>query len=385
MMNDRDSNTRAFKLDKHLSQRAARERRRKTQRIILLVLMSLLAVSLIVATVVICSELASGGEDTLPPTVDSSSSPGPAQDSSNAPHSPETTEPTVTQTPENTAGTPDGYTVKLMTAEDVHRGELILVNSSYKYVPPTTTADLCDVRSARSEKWGTSASGRVIHSYSCAYDLKLSAKALLALNNMIDDFYDATKNQDVYLPQYSCYRSSDDQAAMYDAKPSKEDPAGCSEHNTGLAVDIRAWLTIESGDIYPYISEDYPSCVQIYNWVNTNCYKYGFVQRYPEGKASVTHSAHYIEHYRYVGYPHALAMMRNDLCLEEYLAVLATRHSYDSTHYVINGDDGVTYEIYYVPAATGEGATTSVPVPINLPYTISGNNYDGFIVTVTRA
>ena len=50
----------------------------------------------------------------------------------------------------------------------------------------------------------------------------------------------------------------------------------------------------------------------------------------------------------------------------------------------MNGDDGVTYEIYYVPAATGEGATTSVPVPTDMPYTISGNNYDGFIVTITR-
>ena len=145
---------------------------------------------------------------------------------------------------------------------------------------------------------------------------------------------------------------------------------------------MRAWL---SNNTYPYISQsDDPSCVQIYNWINTNCYKYGFVRRYPESKASVTKSGHYAEHYRYVGYPHALAMMRNDLTLEEYLTVLATRHRYDGTHYILNGDNGVTYEIYYVPAATGDGAT-SVPVPINLPYTVSGNNYDGFIVTVTRS
>lgn len=382
-MNDRDSNTRAFKLDKHLSQRAARERRRKTQRIILIVLMSLLAVSLIVTTVVICSELAGGGEDTLPYVDQTTSAPGPDGDTNVVPA--ESTSPDETSTPETTAGTSEGYTVKLMTEEDIHRGELILVNDNYKYQPPATTSDLCDVRSSRSEKWGISATGKTIHSYSCAYDLKLSAKALTALNDMIDDFYDATGNQDVYFPQLSCYRSSTEQAELYDLKPSREDPDGCSEHNTGLAVDVRAWLTLESGDIYPYISEDYSSCVQIYNWLNSNCYKYGFVQRYTDGKASVTHSAHYSEHYRYVGYPHALAMMRNDLCLEEYLAVLAARHSYDSTHYIINGDDGVTYEIYYVPAATGEGATTSVPVPINLPYTISGNNYDGFIVTVTRA
>lgn len=372
-MNDRDSNTRAFKMNSHLSNRALRERKRKRRQIVLITLMSLLALSLIVSVIVICGELASGGggEDTSPNVPASVTTMGDT-----------TAGGETTPAADETTGGTEGYTVKLMTADDVHRGELILVDTSHAYVFPASDATLIDLRSSRSEKWGTSASGNMIHSYSCSFDVKLNAVAAKNLNNMIDDFYDATKNQDVYFPQGSGYRDAAAQDTLHASKPGAEAPGGYSEHHTGLTVDFRAWLDNNS---YPYISasED-ASCVQIYTWLNTNCYKYGFIQRYPQSKSSVTKSSHYADHYRYVGYPHALAMMRNDLCLEEYLTVLATRHPYTGTHYIMNGDDGVTYEIYYVPAATGEGATTSVPVPTDMPYTILGNNYDGFIVTITR-
>ena len=385
-MNDRDSNTRAFKMDSHLSNRALRERKRKKRQIVLITLMALLALSLIISVVVICGELAGGGSGTGTGDGTDNISAGvisndTGKESTETPVSSD--DPVITDAPETSGGISEGYTVKLMTSADIHRGELILVNTSYKYVYPASIAELVDLRSSRSAKWGTSASGKVIHSYSCSFEIKLTAATVKGLNDMIDDFYTATQNQDVYFPQYSGYRSSEEQNTLHDAKPASEDPEGCSEHHTGLAIDMRAWL---SNNTYPYISQsDDPSCVQIYNWINTNCYKYGFVRRYPESKASVTKSGHYAEHYRYVGYPHALAMMRNDLTLEEYLTVLATRHRYDGTHYILNGDNGVTYEIYYVPAATGDEATTSVPVPMNLPYTVSGNNYDGFIVTVTRS
>lgn len=382
-MNDRDSNTRAFKLNSHLSNRALRERRRKKRQIILITLMALLAVSLMITLVVVCGELVGGGEDTSAPDSGDISAGVISNDPATTGNVPPESSPEATTGADESTAPDAGYTVKLMTEADIHRGELILVNTSYKYVYPATTGDLVDLRSSRNAKWGVSASGKVIHSFSCAYDIKLTVAALTELNNMVDDFYTATKNQDVYFPQYSGYRSSAEQETLFDQKPTAEDPEGCSEHHTGLAIDFRAWL---NDNTYPYISKSSdPSCVQIYNWINSNCYKYGFIQRYPDSKASVTKSGHYADHYRYVGYPHALAMMRNDLALEEYLTVLASRHRYDGTHYVINGEDGKTYEIYYVPAATGEGATTSVPVPINLPYTVSGNNYDGFIVTITRA
>ncbi len=383
-MNDRDSNTRAFKMHSQLNTRALRERRRKRRQIVMITIIALLAVALIVSLVVICGELARGGtpgNSTLPPvgsgTGDVPAFVGTGDGTQTEPENTQGED--ITSSGENT-GLTEGYTVKLMSAADMHRGELILVDKNHPFVFPTAN-DFIDLRSSRTEKWGTSPSGRIIHSYSCAYNIMLTSRTVLNLNKMIDDFYDATQNQDVYLTESSGYRTGAEQDEIYNGKPSMEDPQGCSEHHTGLAVDVRAWL---DNNTYPYITSSDASCVQIYTWFNANCQKYGFIQRYPESKASVTKSNHYACHYRYVGYPHALAMTRNDLCLEEYLSVLAARHPYDGTHYVVNGDDGKTYEIYYVPAVTAEGATTSVPVPTSLPYTVSGNNYDGFIVTVTR-
>ena len=66
-MNDRDSNTRAFKMNSHLSNRALRERKRKKRQIVLITLMALLALSLIISVVVIC-EAAPGPVQVTGPT-----------------------------------------------------------------------------------------------------------------------------------------------------------------------------------------------------------------------------------------------------------------------------------------------------------------------------
>ena len=67
-MNDRDSNTRAFKMNSQLNTRAQREKRRKRRQAVLITIMVLLAAALIVSLVVICRELTgAGGDTTLPP------------------------------------------------------------------------------------------------------------------------------------------------------------------------------------------------------------------------------------------------------------------------------------------------------------------------------
>ena len=73
-------------------------------------------------------------------------------------------------------------------------------------------------------------------------------------------------------------------------------------------------------------------------------------------------------------------MNRNDLCFEEYLEYLRTNTS-QSNHLSFVGDNNVAYEIYYVKASGGQ--LTTVSVPSNCSYTISGDNIGGFIVTVT--
>ena len=56
-------------------------------------------------------------------------------------------------------------------------------------------------------------------------------------------------------------------------------------------------------------------------------------------------------------------------------------HPYDGDHLNFMDDNGVNYEVYYVASDDGND-NTSVPVPSNRKYEISGNNADGFVVVV---
>ena len=117
-MNDRDSNTRAFKMNSHLSNRALRERKRKKRQIVLITLMALLALSLIISVVVICGELAGGGSGTgTGDGTDNISagviSNGTGEAPTEAPVSSD--DPVITDAPETSGGISEGYTVNTFT------------------------------------------------------------------------------------------------------------------------------------------------------------------------------------------------------------------------------------------------------------------------------
>ena len=91
---------------------------------------------------------------------------------------------------------------------------------------------------------------------------------------------------------------------------------GCSEHQTGLAID----LGLAAGDI-DFICPNFP-----YDGVcgafRAKAADYGFILRYPAGKEPVTGISHEPWHFRYVGVPHARLMVRLGLTLEEYVDLL---------------------------------------------------------------
>ena len=77
-------------------------------------------------------------------------------------------------------------------------------------------------------------------------------------------------------------------------------------------------------------------------------------------------------------------MYDNDLCLEEYLDLVA-QHPWDSKHRTTTIGD-ITYEMYYVPASE-TSATTEIKYPVNengATPMISGDNVNGFVVAVMR-
>lgn len=80
---------------------------------------------------------------------------------------------------------------------------------------------------------------------------------------------------------------------------------GTSEHELGLAVDIG------SGDGSVTDKE-------VWEWLDENSYKYGFILRYTEEKQDITGIIPEEWHFRYVGLKAAEEMYNNNQCLEEY-------------------------------------------------------------------
>ena len=86
---------------------------------------------------------------------------------------------------------------------------------------------------------------------------------------------------------------------------------GTSEHHLGLAADIVA----RSYQILDEKQEETPE----QQWLMKNCWKYGFILRYPTEKTEETGIIYEPWHYRYVGKEAAKEIWEKGICLEEYL------------------------------------------------------------------
>lgn len=87
---------------------------------------------------------------------------------------------------------------------------------------------------------------------------------------------------------------------------------GCSEHETGLAIDLAA------KDCHiDFIRPEFPY-TGIFGEFRRLAPSYGFILRYPAGKEHITRIAEEPWHFRYVGIPYASAITDRGLVLEEY-------------------------------------------------------------------
>ena len=251
----------------------------------------------------------------------------------------------------------ENYSLTQVSNTQVNMGDLILVNGYYEY--KGDSSDITIIYDKKNEYYSVS-------SY------EDSAKPILIdkLNLMIEGFYAATNKQDINI--ISGFRTRELQQRLYDegdaeyvARP------GFSEHETGYAVD----LGLYDGEY----SSQFDGTGE-YEWISQNCYKYGFILRYPLGMEGLTQINYEPWHYRYIGSPHAYYIWQNGICLEEYIELMRM-YPFNGEHLVISDYNGDVYEIYYASKDTA-AEFTEVAVPNNKPYTISGDNIGGFIVTV---
>ncbi|MBE6632201.1 MAG: D-alanyl-D-alanine carboxypeptidase family protein [Ruminococcaceae bacterium] len=83
---------------------------------------------------------------------------------------------------------------------------------------------------------------------------------------------------------------------------------GTSEHQTGLCCDMHNLASADRSFAQQAAAK----------WLAENCYKFGFILRYPEDKTGITSISFEPWHFRYVGRYHASKMHELGMCLEEY-------------------------------------------------------------------
>ncbi|MDB2151041.1 M15 family metallopeptidase [Clostridium butyricum] len=149
---------------------------------------------------------------------------------------------------------------------------------------------------------------------SCNEEKKVSYEIKEPLENMIND----AKSDNVVLIGNSAYRSYKSQKEVYNnrvnavGRKKAEDyvaKPGFSEHQTGLCIDVT------NRDKY------FVKGTEEADWIANNCYKYGFIIRYPEGKENITGISYEPWHIRYVGKEIAKQIHNKGITLEEYLGV----------------------------------------------------------------
>ena len=123
----------------------------------------------------------------------------------------------------------------------------------------------------------------------------------------INESYRTTERQqqilDKYVAGYEAEGMSHDEAVA--AALERVALPGTSEHELGLALDI--------------IAEYADDSTATWQWLKDNCWRYGFILRYPEDKTGITGITYEPWHFRYVGVEAAKEITERGICLEEYL------------------------------------------------------------------
>lgn len=133
----------------------------------------------------------------------------------------------------------------------------------------------------------------------------------------LDEMIAAAQKDGIKIFQISGFRSYSTQATLYNNYVARDGKAeadrysarpGHSEHQTGLAFDLNS-LEQSFGE------------TKEGKWLAENCWKYGFIIRYPHDKESVTGYMYEPWHVRYLGKDTAKKVYESGLCLEEYLDI----------------------------------------------------------------
>lgn len=245
-------------------------------------------------------------------------------------------------------GSSENIQMKEITKEQIYQGNLLLVNSEYPVHQDSMNSDIIHLYPNNELTKGY----RLLHN-----KIYLSEDVAHAFSKMIA----AAEKEGVHnFSITSGFRDFDEQSILYEEMGSSYAlPAGHSEHNLGLSLDVGSTQT-KMAD------------AQEGKWIEENAWKHGFILRYPKDKTNVTGIQYEPWHIRYVGFPHSAIMKEKNFALEEYLDYLKVEK------HITSNMNGEKYTITYYSIS----GSRAINVPDNSYFEISGNNMDGVIVTV---
>ena len=186
----------------------------------------------------------------------------------------------------------DGY-VNIAEA-DTSAGILILVNKNHKLPEGYRPPDLVPIEEAFNR--GALNLLRKEAAAAFAKMCRRAAKDSITLWNRSAYRSDTVQRE---LFENAVMRSGIKSAEQFSARP------GHSEHQTGLTADINS--------IHHSFGNTPESA-----WLKENAHRYGFIERYPAGKESITGYRYEPWHYRYVGKKTATYIYQHKITLEEY-------------------------------------------------------------------
>ena len=263
------------------------------------------------------------------------------------------------------------------SADDIKVGDLLYIDSEFTYKFPSNLSSMINLyQYQRSSANANATQINGCNTYALTYDrIHLNSPTLDALNAMMMAYC-----QTLDLTNANANSASNIEIAW----------GGYSNSTLGeYADDInlgKGFYDHALGTTFT-IKQNTPSTVitesllkSSYTWIYDNAHKYGFIIRYPGNcKNHTGEDSSKRVHFRYVGIEHATYIYENNICLDEYLELLRESHGFNNPLTFTAGDK--EYQVYYVKYS---GNPTQIPVLKDSNYSISGDNMNGFIVTVEK-
>lgn len=247
----------------------------------------------------------------------------------------------------------------VLAQKSIHAGNLILVNAQYSYHEDAQPYLYTSVSPTERAVWMENHAGQML---SLLMNELGGWKEICAVSG----WRSMEEQQKLYAQ--SLRDNGEEFTKKFVAFP------GCSEHQTGLAIDLGL-----KKDSIDFICPDFPD-TGICHVFREKAARYGFVERYPRGKEQITGIAHEPWHFRYVGAPHAEIMSSRKFTLEEYHEFLK-QHPYGKRHCPYSSQSGCFF-VSYLKAQQAEN--TQFEIADEIPFSVSGNNTDGYIITERR-